>query len=134
MIRRGSLPFAIVVLVASGVVALAWRWNASAASWPTTHDAFVRSDAGPPGAGRAGKAVWVTADFEQAQLARAHLGDRAEIIVDDIPDVAWTGYVDAILGEPSARRIAVKIVFDPWLKTDRLRPGMPVVATIKTEP
>jgi multidrug resistance efflux pump len=69
------------------------------------------------------------ASFQQAQLAHVSLGDRAEMSMRAIPGVTWTGYVDAILGD----RSSVRIVLDPWQKTDRLHPGMAVVATIETE-
>ena len=86
------------------------------------------------------------------QLVNVRVGDRAEVQVDGIPDVVWTGRVETIspatgaqfsLLPPDnasgnftkiAQRIPVKIVIDPKQPmADRLRSGMSVTATIKTE-
>jgi len=77
------ISFAVVLAL---VLALAWRWTASAATtWPTTHDAFVRSDVAPLRDGGAAEALWVMASFQQAQLAQVRLGDRAEMSMRAIP-------------------------------------------------
>jgi membrane fusion protein, multidrug efflux system len=99
-----------------------------------------------------GTTVWVIANYKETQLANVRVGDRAEVTVDGIPDVVWTGKVDTIspatgaqfsLLPPDnatgnftkiAQRIPVKIVIDANQPgADRLRSGMSVVATIKTE-
>jgi membrane fusion protein (multidrug efflux system) len=98
-----------------------------------------------------GKMVWVVANYKETQLARVRVGDAAEVRVDGVPDVVWTGKVDTIspgtgaqfsLLPPDnasgnftkiAQRIPVKIVLDEGQReTDRLRSGMSVIATIKT--
>jgi membrane fusion protein (multidrug efflux system) len=97
--------------------------------------------------------VWVVANYKETQLRNVRLGDKAEVTVDGIPGVVFTGHVETIspasgsefsLLPPDnatgnftkiARRIPVKILLDPKQDlTDRLRPGMSVVASIKTSP
>ncbi|HYV64811.1 MAG TPA: HlyD family secretion protein [Myxococcales bacterium] len=99
-----------------------------------------------------GNDVWVIANFKETQLARVQVGDRAEVRVDGVPGVVWTGVVDTIspgtgaqfsLLPPDnatgnftkiAQRVPVKIVFDPGQReADRLRSGMSAVATILTQ-
>ena len=98
-----------------------------------------------------GTAVWVVANFKETQLANVRVGDRAEVRVDGVPGVVWSGRVDTIspatgsqfsLLPPDnatgnftriAQRLPVKIVLDPdQPRADRLRSGMSVVASIKT--
>lgn len=96
-----------------------------------------------------GKSVWVMANYKETQLARVRVGDAAEVRVDGVPDVVWTGRVQTISPGTGAQfsllppdnasgnftkivqRIPVKIVLD---RSDdqRLRSGMSVIATIKT--
>jgi membrane fusion protein, multidrug efflux system len=99
-----------------------------------------------------GTSVWVIANYKETQLVNVRVGDRAEVQVDGVPDVVWTGRVETIspatgaqfsLLPPDnasgnftkiAQRIPVKIVLDPKQPmADRLRSGMSVTATIKTE-
>ncbi len=98
-----------------------------------------------------GNTVWVIANYKEMQLAKVRVGDAAEVRVDGVPDVVWTGHVDTIspgtgsqfsLLPPDnasgnftkiAQRIPVKIVIDPdQQNADRLRSGMSVITTIKT--
>ncbi len=93
-----------------------------------------------------GQTVWVVANYKETQL-------RNVVIVDGVPGVVFTGRVETVspasgsqfsLLPPDnatgnftkiAQRIPVKIVLDPkQALTERLRPGMSVIATIKTTP
>ena len=97
--------------------------------------------------------VWVIANYKETQLRNVRVGDRADVMVDGVPGITFTGRVDTIspasgsqfsLLPPDnatgnftkiAQRIPVKIVLDPkQALTERLRPGMSVIATIKTTP
>jgi membrane fusion protein (multidrug efflux system) len=99
-----------------------------------------------------GNIVWVIANYKETQLAHVRVGNRAEVRVDGIPGVVWRGRVDTIspasgaqfsLLPPDnasgnftkiAQRVPVKIALDPDQQlSDRLRSGMSVVASIKTE-
>ncbi|HET9155158.1 MAG TPA: HlyD family secretion protein, partial [Myxococcaceae bacterium] len=99
-----------------------------------------------------GPGVWVIANYKETQLAHVRVGNRAEVRVDGIPGVVWKGRVDTIspasgsqfsLLPPDnatgnftkiAQRVPVKIVLDPeQALSDRLRSGMSVTASIKTE-
>ncbi len=93
--------------------------------------------------------VWVTANFKETQLKDVRPGQRAEVEVDMYGRTV-VGRVDSIAGATGARlsllppenatgnfvkvvqRIPVKIVFDSLPDGVVLRPGMNVVATIKT--
>lgn len=100
-----------------------------------------------------GQTLWVIANYKETQLRNVRVGDEAEVTVDGLPGVVFTGSVETIspasgslfsLLPPDnatgnftkiAQRIPVKIVLDPkHAQTDRLRPGMSVIATIKTKP
>jgi membrane fusion protein, multidrug efflux system len=95
--------------------------------------------------------VWVQANYKETQVRHIHPGDRAEIRVDAFPGVVFRGRVDnlspasgsqfALLPPDNAtgnftkivQRIPVKIVLDAGQDTaGRLRPGLSVVATIRT--
>ncbi|HEX8072257.1 MAG TPA: HlyD family secretion protein [Pyrinomonadaceae bacterium] len=95
--------------------------------------------------------IWVQANYKETQLTNVAKGDAAEIMVDSFPGVVLRGHVEeiapasgsqfALLPPDNAtgnytkitQRIPVKIVLDanPAM-TERLRPGMSVVAEIKT--
>jgi membrane fusion protein (multidrug efflux system) len=95
--------------------------------------------------------IWVQANYKETQLTNVAKGDTAEITVDSFPGVVLRGRVEEIapasgsqfaLLPPDnatgnytkiAQRIPVKIVLDanPTV-TERLRPGMSVVAEIST--
>ena len=99
-----------------------------------------------------GQTVWVIANYKETQLTNIRVGDPTEVTVDGLPDAVFTGRVETIspasgsqfsLLPPDnatgnftkiAQRIPVKIVLDPnQASVDRLRPGMSVIATIKTK-
>jgi membrane fusion protein (multidrug efflux system) len=94
---------------------------------------------------------WVQANYKEDQLRNIREGDPAEIRVDAFPGVVWKGKVAQIspasgsqfaLLPPDnatgnftkiAQRVPVKILLDHRQDTtDRLRPGLSVVATIRT--
>jgi membrane fusion protein (multidrug efflux system) len=94
---------------------------------------------------------WVQANYKEDQLRNIREGDPAEIRVDAFPGVVWKGKVGQIspasgsqfaLLPPDnatgnftkiAQRVPVKILLDGRQDaTDRLRPGLSVVATIRT--
>ena len=95
--------------------------------------------------------VWVIANFKETQLTHMVAGQKAEIEVDTFPGRTLKGHVLAfapgsgqqfsLLPPDNAtgnftkvvQRIAVKIVIDDADGlTDKLRPGMSVVATVAT--
>ncbi len=95
--------------------------------------------------------IWVQANYKETQLTNVAKGDAAEITVDTFPGVVLRGHVEEIapasgsqfaLLPPDnaagnytkiAQRIPVKIVLDPNpAVASRLRPGMSVIAEIKT--
>ncbi len=96
--------------------------------------------------------VWVEANYKETQLRRIRAGAPAEIHVDALPGMVLRGKVDqlspasgsqfALLPPDNAtgnftkvvQRVPVKIVLDPGQAgTERLRPGLSVVATIRTD-
>jgi membrane fusion protein, multidrug efflux system len=95
--------------------------------------------------------AWVQANYLEDQLRHIREGDPAEIRVDAFPGVVWKGKVGQIspasgsqfaLLPPDnatgnftkiAQRIPVKILLDEGKDTtDHLRPGLSVVATVRT--
>jgi membrane fusion protein, multidrug efflux system len=95
--------------------------------------------------------VWVQANYKETQLTNVSKGDAAEITVDTFPGIVLKGHVEeiapasgsqfALLPPDNAtgnytkivQRIPVKIVLDPNPRfTERLRPGMSVIAEIRT--
>ena len=95
--------------------------------------------------------IWVQANYKETQLTNVSKGDAAEITVDTFPGVVLKGHVEeiapasgsqfALLPPDNAtgnytkitQRIPVKIVLDPNPKlAERLRPGMSVIAEIKS--
>jgi len=95
--------------------------------------------------------VWVQANYKETQLTNVSRGDAAEITVDTFPGVVLKGHVEeiapasgsqfALLPPDNAtgnytkivQRIPVKIVLDPNPSlAERLRPGMSVIAEIRT--
>jgi membrane fusion protein (multidrug efflux system) len=94
---------------------------------------------------------WVQANYKEDQLRYIRPGDPAEIRVDAFPGVVWNGTVDqispasgsqfALLPPDNAtgnftkvtQRVPVKIMLDDRnTQSERLRPGLSVVATIRT--
>jgi membrane fusion protein, multidrug efflux system len=95
--------------------------------------------------------VWIQANYKETQLRHIRPGDPAELRVDAFSDVVFKGKVDQlspasgsqfVLLPPDnatgnftkiVQRVPVKIVLDRGQATDgRLRPGMSVIATIRT--
>jgi membrane fusion protein (multidrug efflux system) len=95
--------------------------------------------------------VWVQANYKETQVRHMHPGDPATVRVDAFPGVTFRGKVDhlspasgsqfALLPPDNAtgnftkivQRVPVKIVLDPdQAEAQRLRPGLSVIATIRT--
>jgi membrane fusion protein, multidrug efflux system len=95
--------------------------------------------------------IWVQANYKETQLTNVARGDTAEISVDTFPGLVLRGHVEeiapasgsqfALLPPDNAtgnytkivQRIPVKIVLEPnSAMADRLRPGMSVIAEIRT--
>ncbi len=95
--------------------------------------------------------VWVEANYKETQLLHMRAGDPAEVRVDAFPGVVFKGRVNqvspasgsqfALLPPDNAtgnftkivQRVPVKIVLDPGQKeAERLRPGLSVIATVRT--
>jgi membrane fusion protein, multidrug efflux system len=95
--------------------------------------------------------IWVDANYKETQVRHIRAGDPAEIRVDAFPGVLFRGKVDdvspasgsqfALLTPDNAtgnftkvvQRFPVKIVLDrgqTW--AERLRPGLSVIATVRT--
>jgi membrane fusion protein, multidrug efflux system len=93
--------------------------------------------------------VWVVANFREVQLTGMRPGQRANITVDTLPGITFSGAVDSLQpasGAESAllppdnatgnftkvvQRFPVKIILDHnQPRLDSLRPGMSVVATV----
>ncbi len=95
--------------------------------------------------------VWVQANYKETQVRQIHSGDPAEIRVDAFPGMIFRGRVDqvapasgsqfALLPPDNAtgnftkivQRIPVRIVLDTGqAMVERLRPGLSVIATVRT--
>jgi multidrug resistance efflux pump len=98
------------------------------------------------------KTLWVTANYKEAQTRNMRVGDGASFTIDALGGKRLTGHVEnlapaagsefAVLRPDNAtgnfvkvaQRIAVRITIDPNQPlAQRLRPGMSVVARIKTD-
>ncbi len=98
------------------------------------------------------KNVWAVANYKETQLTHVKIGQRTEITVDTFPGVVIMGRVDSVSPASGSQftllppdnatgnftkvvqRIPVKITLDPdHPLVGRLRPGMSVVATIRTD-
>jgi membrane fusion protein, multidrug efflux system len=96
--------------------------------------------------------VWVEANFKETQMLHFRAGDPADIRVDAFPGMNLRGKVDqvapasgsqfALLPPDNAtgnftkivQRVPVKIVLDSGQSgLDRLRPGLSVIATVRTD-
>jgi membrane fusion protein, multidrug efflux system len=96
--------------------------------------------------------VWVVANYKETQLTHVRIGQRAEIMIDTFPGVVVAGRVDSISPASGSQftllppdnatgnftkvvqRIPVKITLDPGHPLEgQLRPGMSVIATIRTD-
>ena len=94
--------------------------------------------------------VWVQANYRETQLRNIREGDRAEIRVDAFPGLVLKGKVAqiapasgsqfALLPPDNAtgnftkvtQRVPVKIVLDENRELGRMRPGLSVVASVRT--
>jgi multidrug resistance efflux pump len=95
---------------------------------------------------------WVTANFKEAQTRNMRIGQKATFTVDALGDKRISGTVESLAPASGsefavlrpdnatgnfvkvAQRIAVRIRIDPGQPAaDRLRPGMSVVARIRTD-
>jgi len=95
--------------------------------------------------------IWVQANYKETQVRHIRAGDDAEIKIDAFPGVTFRGKVDqvapasgsqfALLPPDNAtgnftkivQRVPVKILLQPGqTEADRLRPGLSVIATIRT--
>jgi len=95
--------------------------------------------------------IWVQANYKETQVRHIRAGDEAQIKIDAFPGVAFRGKVDqvapasgsqfALLPPDNAtgnftkivQRVPVKILLQPGqAELDRLRPGLSVIATIRT--
>jgi membrane fusion protein, multidrug efflux system len=96
--------------------------------------------------------VWVVANYKETQLTHVKIGQRAEITIDTFPGAVVSGHVDSVSPASGSQftllppdnatgnftkvvqRIPVKITLDPGHPLDgQLRPGMSVIATIRTD-
>jgi len=91
--------------------------------------------------------IWVLANIEEKKVARIHIGDKVNIVVDAYPDTVFNGRVEEISGATQssfsilptenasgnytkvAQRLPVKI--SVVQQGDKLKPGMSAVVTIK---
>jgi membrane fusion protein (multidrug efflux system) len=94
---------------------------------------------------------WVQANYRETQLTHMKVGDPAEIRVDVFPGRVWKGYVVeiapasgsqfALLPADNAtgnftkvvQRVPIKIAFDDSSHAAELRPGLSVVAEVRTK-
>jgi membrane fusion protein (multidrug efflux system) len=95
--------------------------------------------------------VWVQGNYRETQVRHMRAGDPANVLVDAFPGVSLKGKVDqvapasgsqfALLPPDNAtgnftkvvQRVPVKIVLDSGQETvARLRPGLSVIATVRT--
>jgi membrane fusion protein (multidrug efflux system) len=94
--------------------------------------------------------TWVQANYRETQLRNIREGDRAEIRIDELPGLVLTGKVAhispasgsqfALLPPDNAtgnftkvtQRVPVKIVLDENKESERLRPGLSVIAVVRT--
>ena len=94
---------------------------------------------------------WVQANYRETQLTRMKVGDPAEIRIDVYPGRVWKGHVVeiapasgsqfALLPPDNAtgnftkvvQRVPVKIAFDDTSHAAELRPGLSVVAEVRTK-
>jgi membrane fusion protein, multidrug efflux system len=93
---------------------------------------------------------WVEANYRETQLTHMKVGDPAELRIDTYPGQVWKGHVIeiapasgsqfALLPPDNAtgnftkvvQRVPVKITFDDANRAAELRPGLSVVANVRT--
>jgi len=96
------------------------------------------------------KIKWVQANYRETQLTNVKVGDAAEIRIDEYPGKVFRGKVAEIAPASGSRfallppdnatgnftkvaqRITVKIVFDDPSILTSLRPGLSVIASVRT--
>jgi membrane fusion protein (multidrug efflux system) len=94
---------------------------------------------------------WIQANYRETQLTHVKVGDAAEVRIDQYPGQVFRGKVleiapasgsqFALLPPDNAtgnftkvvQRIPVKIAFDDSTATTKLRPGLSVIATVRTK-
>jgi membrane fusion protein (multidrug efflux system) len=94
---------------------------------------------------------WVQANYRETQLTNVKVGDPAEVRIDEYPGKVFRGKVAeiapasgsqfALLPPDNAtgnftkvvQRIPVKIAFDDSVAASNLRPGLSVVASVRTK-
>jgi membrane fusion protein (multidrug efflux system) len=94
---------------------------------------------------------WVEANYRETQLTNVKIGDPAELRIDEYPSQLFRGKVIdiapasgsqfALLPPDNAtgnytkvvQRIPVKIALDDSTLATKLRPGLSVVATVRTK-
>jgi multidrug resistance efflux pump len=96
--------------------------------------------------------LWITANFKEAQTHKMRIGQSASFTVDALGDAKLKGHIESLAPAAGsefavlrpdnatgnfvkvAQRIAVRIKIDPGQElAKRLRPGMSVVARIRTD-
>lgn len=95
---------------------------------------------------------WVQANYRETQLTHVKVGDAAELLIDQYPGKVFSGKVleiapasgsqFALLPPDNAtgnftkvvQRIPVKIAFDDSSLAATLRPGLSVIAAVRTRP
>ncbi|MCG9967157.1 HlyD family secretion protein [Pelotomaculum terephthalicicum JT] len=93
--------------------------------------------------------IWVLANIEEKKVARIHIGEKVNIVVDAYPNIVFDGQVEEIGGATQssfsilptentagnytkvAQRLPVKI--SVVQQDNKLKPGMSAVVTIKTQ-
>jgi membrane fusion protein, multidrug efflux system len=93
---------------------------------------------------------WVQANYRETQLTHVRVGDAAEIRVDEYPGQVFHGRVQEIAPASGSQfsllppdnatgnytkvvqRIPVKIALDDATQASKLRPGLSVIATVRT--
>ena len=120
--RLGVLGIVAIFLFALTAIAVRYSLTSDRQS---TDSAFIETAEG---------VIAVVANFRRTQLSGIRPGQSAVITVREHPDQVFRGHVAAIDERASVRgrgpRVPVRIVVDQPADTDRLGPGMPVVATV----
>jgi membrane fusion protein (multidrug efflux system) len=93
--------------------------------------------------------IWVLANIEEKKVARIHIGNKVDIVVDAYPGLVFTGQVEEIGGATQssfsilptentsgnytkvAQRLPIKISVAQ--QDNKLKPGMSAVVTIRTQ-
>ena len=138
-LARTNLGYTRIVAPESGIVSERRVRTGQLVSPGTQVISLVQSD------------VWVQANYKETQVRRLRAGDQAEIRVDAFPGVIFRGKVEhvapasgsqfALLPPDNAtgnftkvvQRVPVKIVLDAGqANAERLRPGLSVIATVRT--